>query len=664
MPRFSNKAPTFAVALAAALVTGLGHAGDETPRQLRAGTLQLAHPLNNDIFRAGDVVAITGTVQGDGFQHYIVEWGLGDAPAEWFTTGVELADDGVLPVIDGPLATWDTASVTSAIFTTVRVSASFDDGPLEERAKVYLDPTLHQGWPAKFYADDGIGHFEPTVADLNNDRLMEIIVYAAGNPAVLHVYDHTGSPLPNWPIEVEPGSGKDVTMPHPAVGDMNNNGYNEIVVFRPKNDGGNCPDPPCVLIYNYDGEMLSKFPVAYPGFSYPGYCRDFATGKQELTLADIDADDELEIIILGEGAATILDNDGETLPDWPIHLYGWVAGAHEGYPSVGNFDDDDDLEIIIANDWTEVPYEPGIDRGRVHAFNLDASYVPGWPITTRGYSFSSVSIADLDGDGQEDVIVGFLYWDYEPNEYGIHAYDRTGAFLPGWPQLKAKEVWSNPSIADFDGNGTLEVAASDTDKMTHMFDSAGVVMPGWPQSQCWVDWYSPIIGDITGDGYPDVVTTNNLNNGSCSVYAWNHLGQLVDGFPKVTGALVDAPAALADLDDDGTVELIVTSKGRQVLGGPWLDEGCIYVWDMDAPYDATTMHWPMFQHDLQRTGRYVAPDEYQCPADVTDDGTVDVLDLLEVLSQWGTAGSADITGDGTVDVLDLLEVLSGWGPCE
>jgi len=54
-----------------------------------------------------------------------------------------------------------------------------------------------------------------------------------------------------------------------------------------------------------------------------------------------------------------------------------------------------------------------------------------------------------------------------------------------------------------------------------------------------------------------------------------------------------------------------------------------------------------------------------CPADVTGDGLVDVLDLLEVLAQWGGSGggSADITGDGIVDVLDLLEVLAAWGSC-
>lgn len=52
-----------------------------------------------------------------------------------------------------------------------------------------------------------------------------------------------------------------------------------------------------------------------------------------------------------------------------------------------------------------------------------------------------------------------------------------------------------------------------------------------------------------------------------------------------------------------------------------------------------------------------------CPADVTGDAVVDVLDLLEVLSKWGGSGSADVNGDGIVDVLDLLAVLSAWGPC-
>ncbi len=67
-------------------------------------------------------------------------------------------------------------------------------------------------------------------------------------------------------------------------------------------------------------------------------------------------------------------------------------------------------------------------------------------------------------------------------------------------------------------------------------------------------------------------------------------------------------------------------------------------------YQSEIIPWPFPQFTI-------------CAADITGDGTVDVLDLLEVLSGWGAPGIADITGDGTVDVLDLLEVLSGWGPC-
>ena len=61
-----------------------------------------------------------------------------------------------------------------------------------------------------------------------------------------------------------------------------------------------------------------------------------------------------------------------------------------------------------------------------------------------------------------------------------------------------------------------------------------------------------------------------------------------------------------------------------------------------------------------------------CPADISNgngsgaDGTIDVSDLLEVVSHWGTCPTSspcygDITCDGEVDVADLLEVIGNWG---
>ncbi len=70
---------------------------------------------------------------------------------------------------------------------------------------------------------------------------------------------------------------------------------------------------------------------------------------------------------------------------------------------------------------------------------------------------------------------------------------------------------------------------------------------------------------------------------------------------------------------------------------------------------------------------YLGPDatllvEYEsepCPADTNGSGTVDVTDLLAVISGWGPciACDADTDGSGAVDVGDLLAVLDGWGTC-
>ena len=54
-----------------------------------------------------------------------------------------------------------------------------------------------------------------------------------------------------------------------------------------------------------------------------------------------------------------------------------------------------------------------------------------------------------------------------------------------------------------------------------------------------------------------------------------------------------------------------------------------------------------------------------CVGDINLDGTVDVLDLLQVIGNWGpcTSCPADIDGNAVVDVIDLLEVIANWGPC-
>jgi hypothetical protein len=60
-----------------------------------------------------------------------------------------------------------------------------------------------------------------------------------------------------------------------------------------------------------------------------------------------------------------------------------------------------------------------------------------------------------------------------------------------------------------------------------------------------------------------------------------------------------------------------------------------------------------------------AAPEPDCPADLNNDDVVDVMDLLQLLSDWGSCPDcpADLNDDDAVDVADLLLVLAQWGPC-
>ena len=55
-----------------------------------------------------------------------------------------------------------------------------------------------------------------------------------------------------------------------------------------------------------------------------------------------------------------------------------------------------------------------------------------------------------------------------------------------------------------------------------------------------------------------------------------------------------------------------------------------------------------------------------CLADVNNDNSVNVTDLLGLLAAWGPCAAPcppDIIIDGNVNVTDLLVLLAGWGAC-
>jgi hypothetical protein len=54
-----------------------------------------------------------------------------------------------------------------------------------------------------------------------------------------------------------------------------------------------------------------------------------------------------------------------------------------------------------------------------------------------------------------------------------------------------------------------------------------------------------------------------------------------------------------------------------------------------------------------------------CPWDLNGNGSVDITDFLQLLSEWGSdpGGPPDFDGNGDVGVTDFLELLANWGDC-
>jgi len=273
----------------------------------------------------------------------------------------------------------------------------------------------------------------PTLADLNGDNILEIIVAERDYPdGYVGAYYGDGSAFPGFPVMMDyiPGSAV-------AVGDITGDNIPEIIAESYYS----------IFAIDINGNILDGFPFT------PGNDRVFSYSTP--VLADLDNDGKREIIagdhnLSGNGAIHILTYDGSIFPGWPKYTSYWIYGP----PAVGDIDGDGNLDIAVGDQVLS-----GTPSNRVYVWDKDGNFLPGWPTTPINAINNQILLVDLDGDNQIE-----LMWD-DNSSAGIYlGYNHDGTVMDGWPlNVEGSTFFINPFVTDINNDGIMDLSGAGVD---------------------------------------------------------------------------------------------------------------------------------------------------------------------------------------------------------
>jgi len=261
-----------------------------------------------------------------------------------------------------------------------------------------------------------------------------------------------------------------------------------------------------------------------------------ASGASSVTTADVDGDGDLDLLY----SAAILDriawleNDGAANPSFSNHnITATADGA--AFVSAADLDGDGDLDVVSASrlDDTIAWYE-----------NDGSETFTARDITTTADGARYVSIADLDGDGDLDVLSASQY------DNTIAWYENDGGAIP---TFTARDITTTAmgaysvTTADMDGDGDLDlVAASQNNNTIAWYENDGGALPTFTAHDITTTLGGAIqaaVADVDGDGDLDVVAAA----WGSDTFAWYENDGALNGAPIFVEG---GPAVILDADVD------------------------------------------------------------------------------------------------------------------
>ena len=130
--------------------------------------------------------------------------------------------------------------------------------------------------------------------------------------------------------------------------------------------------------------------------------------------------------------------------------------------------------------------------------------------------------------------------------------------FPGFPVSQIGSTMEGSIFCNMDADPEFEIVVC-IGQATYAINLDGSIVTGWPKTISQAPSGAPAFGDIDGDGEGEIVVGTYFGSSAGSVYAYEKDGSLVTGFPVISG-YVTRSATLADLDNNGSMEIIVSKR--------------------------------------------------------------------------------------------------------
>ena len=279
-----------------------------------------------------------------------------------------------------------------------------------------------------------------------------------------------------------------------------------------------------------------------------------------VTLANLTAHPGLEIVASCRSGSSIyvFQGDGTTAPGWPrtINAWNWAA------PAVADLDGDGDAEVVVTSTGgiTYVWHHDGSDF-----FDGDANPATVGVFQVRtgeSYQYGAPLLVDLDHDGRREVVVISRYMNGSVDK--VYALGNDGVNIAGWPYTLGS--WSSaicsPAAGDLDGDGVLEIAFVTENDRLHLIDETGRTVAPFPlvftanSGQAGIPCPSPALGDLDGDGVLDIVAVKVVDNHTSYLCAYSKSGTQLTGWSLLLASNSESSPLVGDITGDGKPDVV------------------------------------------------------------------------------------------------------------